>query len=363
MAPDHFHEHPFDEGTITKLQILELYTREWLPVFLAQDVSRWTEIHLFDFFAGPGTDSEGILGSPLRLVDQLSRVRGLRGWPHTRAFCHFSDSDAAKVERLRSRIAAREVPSDIVVEIQRLDFVEALNQCAPILSNRQAAKLLFIDQYGVDSVTPPIFRKLVDAPTCDFLFFISSSTLNRFRDHPAIKQKISIPGDHYHVHRATLEYYRSLLPQGTQYHLAPFSIKKGSNIYGLIFGSAHPLGMDKFLHVAWKADEINGEADFDIHRDNFQPDQLRFDLADFRPTKLTAFERELALAIRTGEIQSEAHVVRFCFRHGVKREHAKTVLSELKSQKVIEAGFRVPQIEAFKNPRPIRLLKTPQRLF
>jgi hypothetical protein len=29
--------------------------------------------------------------------------------------------------------------------------------------------------------------------------------------------------------------------------------------------------MDKFLEVAWKQDEINGEADFDIDRENMLP--------------------------------------------------------------------------------------------
>jgi hypothetical protein len=148
------------------------------------------------------------------------------------------------------------------------------------------------------------------------------------------------------------------------YHLAPFSIKKGSNIYGLIFGSAHPLGMDKFLNVAWKADEINGEADFDIHRDNFRPDQMRFDLDDFRPTKLAAFERGLESALTSRQITDEADVVRFCFRHGVKREHAEPVLRKLKSRNVIEAQFRVPQVKRLNDPRPIRLVKpSPGTLF
>ena len=29
MSPDDFHDKPFDEGTLNKLQIFELYAREW----------------------------------------------------------------------------------------------------------------------------------------------------------------------------------------------------------------------------------------------------------------------------------------------------------------------------------------------
>ena len=75
---DQFHGRPFDEGTLTKLQIFELYAREWLPVFLARTDPPKREIHVFDFFAGPGTESKGELGTPLRLLRQLAGVQGFR---------------------------------------------------------------------------------------------------------------------------------------------------------------------------------------------------------------------------------------------------------------------------------------------
>jgi three-Cys-motif partner protein len=79
MAASDFHTRAFDEGTLTKLRIFELYAREWLPVFLAPAKPPRNEIHLFDFFAGPGTDSAGEMGSPLRLLSQLKEYQGLAG--------------------------------------------------------------------------------------------------------------------------------------------------------------------------------------------------------------------------------------------------------------------------------------------
>jgi hypothetical protein len=238
------------------------------------------------------------------------------------------------------------------VEVERLDFLDALSRSKATLENRRAAKLVLIDQFGVDSVTADVFRTLVKAPTCDFLFFLSSATLSRFRDHPAIKQKIVRPRDPYHVHRAALDYYRGLLDPEVEYYLAPFSIKK-RNIYGLIFGSAHARGMDKFLQVAWKEDEVNGEANFDIERDNLLPDQRTL----FAPTKLTAFERDLEREIRSGRVADEADVVSICFRHGVLRSHAKPVLTALKKHGVVDLDFSVPDIKNLPDPRPVRLLK------
>lgn len=49
--------------------------------------------------------------------------------------------------------------------------------------------------------------------------------------------------------------------------LYPFTLKKGTNIYGIIFGASHPRAVDKFLKIVWDKDQVSGEANFDIHDD------------------------------------------------------------------------------------------------
>jgi len=358
MPADDFHNKPFDEGTLTKLQIFELYAREWFPVFLSLEKPRRAAIHVFDFFAGPGTDLGNELGSPLRLLRQLQNYQGSDGWDNVRIHVHFYDEDPNKIAKLKENIAAHGLNHpNVNFDIQPLRFDDAFRESAQTLANPQAAKLVFIDQTGVVQVTPEVFLKLVNSPTCDFLFFLSSSTLHRFYDHPAIKQKIVRPDDYYHVHRAALEYYRSLLPPDQEYYLAPFSIKKGANIYGLIFGSAHPLGIDKFLEVAWRKDEFSGEADFSINRENIRPDQLRLPLDEVRASKITAFESELEGLLRSGHLSNEVDVMRVCFENGVKRQHAKPVLVKLKREGVIDLNFQVPDVQRLRLPRPIRMRK------
>ena len=310
MPTGDFHNRPFDEGTLTKLQVFELYAREWLPVFLSPERPLHKELHLFDFFAGPGADSAGVPGSPLRILRQLHEYRSLSGWRSVSVHVHFFDESEAKIQRLKESIVANSLNlPNVTFDIRRLSFDQSFMECANVLASPNTAKLVFIDQCGVDEVTPDVFRSLVNSPTCDFLFFLSSSTLHRFRDHPAIKQKIVRPDDYYHVHRAALDYYRGLLPAEQRYFLAPFSIKKGSNIYGLIFGSAHPRGMDKFLQVAWQSDRISGEADFDIGRDNIRKDELVLALDEMRPSKIAGFEAELEHLLRNGHLTDELEVM------------------------------------------------------
>ena len=95
------------------------------------------------------------------------------------------------------------------------------------------------------------------------------------------------------VHRIVANAYREWLPDGLQYYLGSFSIRKGSNVYGLIFGSGHPLGIDKFLKVAWKK---GGDANFDIDKDGFDPNQPS--LPGFsKSTKIEVFEKEVEQAV------------------------------------------------------------------
>ena len=82
MPREEFHDKPYDEGTLTKLRIFELYVQEWLPVFLSQPEPPFEELHIFDFFAGPGKDANDVLGSPLRILRQLRTYQEsmLAGW-------------------------------------------------------------------------------------------------------------------------------------------------------------------------------------------------------------------------------------------------------------------------------------------
>jgi three-Cys-motif partner protein len=295
--PGQFHEKPYDEGTLAKLRIFELYTQEWIPVFLSRENPPFPGgVHIFDFFCGPGTDSVGEPGSPLRVLKQLRgyHEKSLAGWNNVPIVAHFHDTDATKIEKLGNLLARDEwsVP-DITIDRRCLSFQDALRTHDRILRDRNTAKLLIIDQFGVDEVSDAVFTKLSELPTTDFIFFLSSWTLHRFRALPAIKQKIEKIEDSYGVHRAAVRYYRNLLGPSHGLFLGSFSIKKRSNIYGLIFGSRHPLGIHKFLQVAWATDEIAGKANFDIERENIRPGESLLPLDEFRPNKIREFEQDL----------------------------------------------------------------------
>jgi three-Cys-motif partner protein len=355
-----FHDRPYDSGTIAKLDIFEAYTQAWLPVFLSQPDPPFPEIHIFDFFCGPGMDSEGNYGSPLRILRQLRdyQNRGqLHGWSKVQISVHFSDSDSRKCEALREEIVGLNlVVPGVAVSVHQRKFDEALEVHKSILQNSRAPKLLIMDQFGVNAVTDDVFSYLTKLPKTDFIFFLSSSILNRFRDHPSIKVKIERPEESYNVHRAAFDHFLGL--SAPEYFMGRFSIKKPTgNIYGLIFGSAHPLGISKFLEIAWSNDGIAGEANFDIDRECIRADELLLDLPEMRPKKIQLFEQDLEVLIRQGIVSDEFRLLRYAIKSGMTSRHCRPVLKKLKEERVIECNFAVPNVRnAGEAPRRINLL-------
>lgn len=353
---DDFHIKPFDEGTIVKLEMFQLYAREWFPVFLSRIETNWPNVHVFDFFSGPGKDVEGTAGSPVRIVREALECRHQLASGKLKLQFHFSDADERKTRELKSNIQpiVDEIPNALL-DIDTLPFEEAFKKAAPILSDPKSAKLVIIDPCGVNHVDDSVFQELISSPTTDFILFVPSSYLHRFKEHPALKLQLKNSDSFYRCHRAVVELYRSFIPNKHRYYLAPFSIKKaGSQIYGLIFGSSHPLGMDKFLTAAWSKDKLNGEANFDINKEDFQESSPFLSLDMFeKPTKLRAFEHELKDQLLKGTITDESDIVELCYKHGVRRQHSEEVLRNLKAEHKIEVNFRIPQF----NQKPPRLIK------
>ena len=137
MATKDFHNKPFDAGTLTKLRIFELYAQEWIPVFLSQSQPKFQEAHIFDFFSGPGTDSTGTYGSPLRTLNQLLsyREKGLAGWHKIQVVVHFFDENSGKIAQLCSSLDQPEwkIPG-VLIDCRPISFQKALDAHKSLMS-------------------------------------------------------------------------------------------------------------------------------------------------------------------------------------------------------------------------------------
>ncbi|MFA7492958.1 MAG: three-Cys-motif partner protein TcmP [Proteiniphilum sp.] len=287
MAAD-INKKTFDEKTLLKLDIFRECFREWFPVFLNR--TSIERIYIMDMFAGSGTDMDGNPGSPLILLDE---VRGTNT-----SFCSqaemvgrdirlcFNEVDQFKADKLNINVSSfirnceqncglRGCYFGDKIEITSKKFEDIINseKFIQIASNKKFGKFLVLDQYGFKQIGDNVFERLIEFPSMDFIFFISSSAIRRFRSHESVKKYIDsskIDFDETNPrlsHQQIANYYRSLVPPNKEYYIHHFSILKGPNRYGLIFGSGHTYGMEKFLTVCWKKDKYAGESDELINDD------------------------------------------------------------------------------------------------
>jgi len=340
------HESRFDDATQVKLAVFGGYIREWLPVFLTARKSGHNvqAINVFDFFAGPGTDSAGNPGSPRIIQNELKdycETHGDMKVSGIRVKLYFNDDDTSKIEQLRRSLEENACDKECCEPIlSSLPFREAIIPHLAIMQEPGNANLVIMDQYGIKEVTPDVVNRLAQCGTTDILFFISSSYIRRFASEPAIQSYFQLSAEelgsseYRSIHRHVCEYFRSRLRQGVEYHLAPFSIKKGSNIYGVMFGSGSLLGLEKFLRVCWKLDGVTGEANFDIDEDPIRYGQLSLFEEDNTAKKERAFQRELEEMLSSGSeppTVDNLDVYRFTLERGFLPKHASEHLKHLQA--------------------------------
>lgn len=192
MAKD-LHNKPFDEGTKAKLAIFQDYLKEWLPVFIAKRDIYWKNINIYDFFAGPGSDMMGIKGTPLLILDELETYLKTIAEKQLNVNLYFNEFDENKCEELRQKVGNYNLDNKPYnIEFDSLDFKEAFNKKGLSMAKANVANLVFLDQNGIRHISEEVFKYLIDIKRTDFLFFISSSTIKRFCEHPNIIQHINL---------------------------------------------------------------------------------------------------------------------------------------------------------------------------
>jgi len=342
----------FEDATKLKLDIFGECFEEWLPVFNYDNHTQ--AVFVFDFFAGSGKDLENNMGSPLILLD---KAKG-----EARKYCLnakkeikflFNEGREDKSQELKQNInlhieqCKQENSCTNCIykySVQNYSFQEIFSNPAltTIFNNKRFGKFILLDQYGFKEINEDIFKALTNYPKTDFIFFISSSFISRFREHPNTTKYIDTSKIDFEnirpneIHRAIADYFRDLVPAGKEYYLHHFSIQKEEkkgNYYGLIFGSNHTLGMEKFLKVCWKHDTFAGEANYNIDN-NYEKDSLFGSLGE--NVKKDTVSGEIKSLILSGEIPDNISGLKFAMHKGCEPKLFTEVVQKLEKQKLIE---------------------------
>ena len=351
MPIRNLHHKPFDEGTQDKLELYREYLREWLPVFIHGP--SLDSINVFDFFAGPGFDVDGKPGSPVITCEEIKEALIKNDKKSAVIKAYFNEKDSDKYNSLLAYVEEQRValPQVSFSPLQK-DFHSAIELWTPDMKGH-VANLLFLDQNGVKEISKSVFQSILKLPKTDFLFFISSAMVNRFKKQPEIRERVPVTEEDYsrmngtNVHRIVAESYRRWIPTGLEYYLGSFSIKKGANVYGLVFGSGHPLGIKKFLDVAWKH---GGDANFDIDNDRIDPACPSLFPEMDKPKKISVFDKELELAVLSEQLKTNKEIYIFSLQNGMLASHARDAFALLIKKKKLPKQTLHISYDAWKKP-------------
>lgn len=225
------------------------------------------------------------------------------------------------------------------------------------LELKTGPNLIFLDQNGIKQFSDNTFLKFVEFDKTDFLTFISSSYFRRFANDKGFQKHIAVnveeitKNPYKYIHEVILNHFKSLIPKGNDIKLYPFSLKKGQNIYGLIFGAKHIRAVGKFLDIAWKKNAVNGVANFDIDGDvPEKTEQISMFFKEFKKqTKLEAFNEDLRQLILNNEV-TNLDVYIYTLEKGFTPKHAVDVVRKLKVEKLISyKGQPKVNYENYKN--------------
>ena len=342
------HKKPFGKETIAKLEIFEDYADAWLPAFVMSGSRR---VAIFDFFAGQGYDVDGVPGSSIRILETIKgQIANIKS-NGTKVDLHLNEFKKKKYEALRSAClqfleANPDLTRIINLYYYNEDFDAAFSMLLPMIGGMPS--LVYLDQNGIKALSPKYFAELERKPKTDFLYFVSSSYFWRFGESDEFRSHIDFDiakaklDPYQFIHRQVIEHIRLSLPSGSNLMLYPYSIRKGTNIHGIIFGSSHYLAVDKFLRIAWKRNEVNGEANFDIDDDasKTQPDLW----GQKRLTKLERFEKKVEEEVKSGRITTNADALLYSYSQGHLGSHAAAVLRSMKKQKQISYEGALPLV-------------------
>lgn len=353
MSKKDINNKPFDEGTLLKLNIFRDCFREWFPVFVHNPAI--SHIFIYDMFAGSGKDSIGMDGSPLILLNEArgnekQHCRALSNSQSKRVYFGFNEFDFNKRTALETLLrnnqslcqkdCLQECPYTNSLFFQSEDFKKLFMNInfRRVLANPKFAKFVLLDQYGFKQIDEDVFVELVNSPTTDFIFFIASSFIRRFQTIPAVTKYFrenrirfdeSKPKE---CHRVVADYYRSLVPSDKEYYIHAFTIQKGKNYYGLIFGTNHSLGMEKFVKVCWKHDSMSGDSNCNIDED-YLPGTLFFDQEN--SNKKSMVKKQIERLILGGSITTNIEGLKYALTHGCEPKLFVEVITKLKKDQRI----------------------------
>jgi three-Cys-motif partner protein len=263
--------------TIAKIEMLRAYLVAWFQIL--GRTRRGQDLLYVDGFAGPGEYTNYPIGSPLAALTAAREAIELTGtsWIAGAIHCAFIEADADRFNHLQQKIGSFEKPAGLLTHEYCLTFTDGLVELrkdVPRPFNAQHPLFVFIDPFGATGVPFSVVRELLRSHCSEVLINLDADGIARIfyaGEHAAHEENLNriFEGDEWKtllkkgeasavLCRKVLQLYKNKLREITKVKYV-FSFEMRTSLYALnyylVFGSQHPLGLEKMKEAMKRIDQ------------------------------------------------------------------------------------------------------------
>ena len=212
-----------------------------------------------------------------------------------------------------------------------------------IFNNPHEGKLVLLEQLSFSEKDKHLINTLVDSPKTDLIILVSSATIDSFKKSEwakklQVKSKLKDFELVQAYHKEIARYCKSLVPASKEYFFHLFSRQQGSNMYGIILGTASRANMSKFLNNCWKQDPYLGESN--LIKSSLSDERSMIDSSGLSH-KQQQIKKEFVELVLQGKINNQMSSIVFALSLGCTIDFIIDLTEELLAEEKIDIVGRV----------------------
>ena len=338
-----------------KVTFYEKYLERYLAIM---SVQKWyRRVNIYDVFCGRGVYADGGLGSPIRAVQVIKKIK--TDYPSdTEFYLNLNDLDVHHTENVKQYLAANIPDHRQYVEIHysTVDAEGLLERLCRMLvaTPKDVRNLLFIDPYGYKTIHKDTLERLMDDGKTEILLFLPVSFMHRFT-HVAFDERrlkgteplrkfISsyFPEGHPVRSDEPMDVWKYISELNTafsyngKYYTASYEIQRDcKNYFALFFICSNLLGFEKVVEVKWALDDDYGRG-FRLDNNEGMFPEFVEEFKQEREAERVEIMRVALLNLLQQRGRCNGEIYEYTLRLGYRPTVAVTALKQLQKDNLIE---------------------------
>lgn len=338
-----------------KVNFYQSYLERYLSIM---SVTQYVDaLNIFDVFCGRGEYDDGGLGSPIRAVETIIKIKKEKN-SNLRVNLFLNDAQKKYVDRVEAYIKDhfpdyKKYCNIIFLHYKAKDLFGRIYEYVD-RTQKNERNFFFIDPYGYKDISRSLLSRLMRNKRTEILLFLPISFMHRFRsyafneiidtkalplrlftqqffdiDHPVCKEEAMDVIDYIDAWQEAFTL--------NQYYTSSYFIERDArNYFALFFICNNLLGLEKAVETKWALDEEHGRGFHqEEKKDDGQMDLFAEWLEQEKSKSRCEYLRLRLLNFLRQRCRSNAEIYAFILRLGYMPKHANALLREWQNNNMI----------------------------